>query len=727
MTFSLSSYLLVYPALLLTSSYPVSIQCGSSIFELAYFDYSFLVLNHNLISLYLAYIIGLVTSKSKTHWFSFTPCHLILELYPVSHQSSESPVTSPFFHPAHQFLNCFLKISTTDHIFFCSNLISLPPAVLLTLLKSCSLIFIIKPTTFSSLILIIHFLSQPNFLHPLFPPKQICSSKIAISHCLLKNPHPPGAQKFLKIILIMGFLNWGIIFSLRTFVRSPVSNLLSQSQHVLYASCGKRGFLKLQRQKLNTIALADLKTGFGESSSRSCMCLRDPPTNSAKPRFSFELPHFRVVEPVDAEWCLVDACSHSSNGLNMSYDHFKTKHKSLSMNHIIFIMIFHSLLEFKYNFKIKLDEQKIYKIFLAFKTNFILSYPLSFTMIGGSQLDPQLRELLPIRDSRDALINQAAKSGLNKSTGLMPPNKKEAGLSNIMRPQILNAERNGGRQVSINLRTASPRHETTGWNDALKLGSAGSTGSRYLSPGGDQLDRVDHQNISCRVFLYASSFFFINLLVAVHIIIIIINSLDYIPEYIIPVASTASTAQVSTSNLLPRHSACGSKFSSGDRAIYKSPSPRFLGNRNSHPPRMLQNPRAPLTLFIFCFCFLNQFCVCYHFSCWHFHIPLLILKKVLDFPAGYPASSFLWSFQVSLFTPTEVSNSSIHSPLESSGECKIACSLPELTFCSHPNCNHRNNSHYILHRNFFFLSRFWIHCKRPFESLTTSVFQTNYH
>ncbi|KNZ46374.1 hypothetical protein VP01_731g4 [Puccinia sorghi] len=36
---------------------------------------------------------------------------------------------------------------------------------------------------------------------------------------------------------------------------------------------------------------------------------------------------------------------------DMSYDHFKAKHKSLRMNHLIFLMILHILLEFKYNFK----------------------------------------------------------------------------------------------------------------------------------------------------------------------------------------------------------------------------------------------------------------------------------------------------------------------------------------------------------------------------------------
>ncbi|KNZ62191.1 hypothetical protein VP01_1300g1 [Puccinia sorghi] len=70
---------------------------------------------------------------------------------------------------------------------------------------------------------------------------------------------------------------------------------------------------------------------------------------------------FRVIDPVDAEWWLVDYFLHSSNGkhqghkmvtiADMSYDHFNKKNNSLRMNHIIFLMILHSLLELEYNFK----------------------------------------------------------------------------------------------------------------------------------------------------------------------------------------------------------------------------------------------------------------------------------------------------------------------------------------------------------------------------------------
>ncbi|KNZ62556.1 hypothetical protein VP01_1255g1 [Puccinia sorghi] len=48
----------------------------------------------------------------------------------------------------------------------------------------------------------------------------------------------------------------------------------------------------------------------------------------------------------------------------MSYDNFKTKHKSLSINHNIFILILYIILEFKYNFK-KNGMRKFYKIFSA--------------------------------------------------------------------------------------------------------------------------------------------------------------------------------------------------------------------------------------------------------------------------------------------------------------------------------------------------------------------------
>ncbi|KNZ54977.1 hypothetical protein VP01_2801g2 [Puccinia sorghi] len=49
---------------------------------------------------------------------------------------------------------------------------------------------------------------------------------------------------------------------------------------------------------------------------------------------------------------------------DMIYDHFKTKHKSLSMNHLTSIMILHSLLEFKYNFKKTYLKQYIKELYL---------------------------------------------------------------------------------------------------------------------------------------------------------------------------------------------------------------------------------------------------------------------------------------------------------------------------------------------------------------------------
>ena len=36
---------------------------------------------------------------------------------------------------------------------------------------------------------------------------------------------------------------------------------------------------------------------------------------------------------------------------DMSYDHFKKTSKSWSMNHIIFLVILHIILQFKYKFK----------------------------------------------------------------------------------------------------------------------------------------------------------------------------------------------------------------------------------------------------------------------------------------------------------------------------------------------------------------------------------------
>ncbi|KNZ64430.1 hypothetical protein VP01_102g1 [Puccinia sorghi] len=108
-----------------------------------------------------------------------------------------------------------------------------------------------------------------------------------------------------------------------------------------------------------------------------------------------------VIETIDAEWCLLDYCFHSFYSYsqynhnikkeysghkmmtiaNMSYDHFKTEHKSLSVNHNIFIWILYILLEFKYNFKTNwmitalLGQYIRFIVELDIKTsNFMLSY-----------------------------------------------------------------------------------------------------------------------------------------------------------------------------------------------------------------------------------------------------------------------------------------------------------------------------------------------------------------
>ncbi|KNZ46956.1 hypothetical protein VP01_67g2 [Puccinia sorghi] len=180
-------------------------------------------------------------------------------------------------------------------------------------------------------------------------------------------------------------------------------------------------FKKTQRQKIDTVALADLKTGLGERGSGTGFSseeekkriglkrIFDPPTtDSPKPSFffSFQLSHWsnimnctvRLVEIQAAElnqvnkkyekvWLatkfllfgrvvlvLLSFCdwqvfySHHQSDHNikkeyqghemvtiadMSYDNFKAKHKSStpSMNHLIFLMIIHILLKFKFNFK----------------------------------------------------------------------------------------------------------------------------------------------------------------------------------------------------------------------------------------------------------------------------------------------------------------------------------------------------------------------------------------
>ncbi|KNZ45766.1 hypothetical protein VP01_781g4 [Puccinia sorghi] len=104
-------------------------------------------------------------------------------------------------------------------------------------------------------------------------------------------------------------------------------------------------------------------------------------------------PHQK--EPVYSEWCLVDDCIHSSNGLgsrnlwrltsrSQHKKNIKTKHKSLSMNHIIsLILILHNLLEVKYNFK-KNWMRKIYKRFLEINTSYNQLQPefkLTFNVI----------------------------------------------------------------------------------------------------------------------------------------------------------------------------------------------------------------------------------------------------------------------------------------------------------------------------------------------------------
>ncbi|KNZ45185.1 hypothetical protein VP01_83g3 [Puccinia sorghi] len=165
-------------------------------------------------------------------------------------------------------------------------------------------------------------------------------------------------------------------------------------------SCGSSlTFQQTQRPKLDTVELEDLKKGLGESNIRSgsssgeekemfvcyrpLTCPNQVECGDAKPnqviknmqRFSW-LPNFYLWEifvsfPVGTEWCLTDDCFHSFYPYSqcdhnikkeyqghemvaisdMSDDNFKTENKSWSMNHIIFLMIFHNPLEFKFNFK----------------------------------------------------------------------------------------------------------------------------------------------------------------------------------------------------------------------------------------------------------------------------------------------------------------------------------------------------------------------------------------
>ncbi|KNZ51302.1 putative signal peptide protein [Puccinia sorghi] len=151
-------------------------------------------------------------------------------------------------------------------------------------------------------------------------------------------------------------------------------------------------YVKVTRCQLREeVALEDLKKGLRESGKRSgssskekkrgLACggylvglpsfrfLKDPSaTDSPKPSFYFifklchcsrvrELHHkvwlatkfllfggFVNHEPADAEWCLMDDCfyPHSHSDHNKK-NNIKKKNKSLSMNHIIFIMILHNL------------------------------------------------------------------------------------------------------------------------------------------------------------------------------------------------------------------------------------------------------------------------------------------------------------------------------------------------------------------------------------------------
>ncbi|KNZ51827.1 hypothetical protein VP01_3793g1 [Puccinia sorghi] len=121
--------------------------------------------------------------------------------------------------------------------------------------------------------------------------------------------------------------------------------------------------MKTHRQKLDTVALEDLNIGVGESGSRSGSSSKEE-KNRIGLQSIFVWVDSGVIEPFDAEWCLVDdsfqsSYPHSQCNPNikkeyqvhkmvtiadMVCDHFKTKNKFLRMNHIIFLMILHSLL-----------------------------------------------------------------------------------------------------------------------------------------------------------------------------------------------------------------------------------------------------------------------------------------------------------------------------------------------------------------------------------------------